>query len=117
MNTNETTVNRIAHCRAGTSGNPGTISKNAEAVPLTVFFPSFWPYYLQRVICPCLEGKEMRYFVNENCIGCGRCAMVCPQIFEMTDEGVAKAADVPTEPTEDSEDARTGCPVDAIEKV
>ncbi|MCC8016367.1 MAG: ferredoxin [Clostridiales bacterium] len=33
----------------------------------------------------------MKYFVNENCIGCGLCAETCPSIFELTDAGAAHA--------------------------
>lgn len=60
----------------------------------------------------------MRYFVNENCIGCGRCAMVCPAVFSMKDDGFAQAVEwnAPKEDEAAAEDARTGCPTDAIEK-
>lgn len=41
----------------------------------------------------------MKYRVNDQCIGCGLCAGICPEVFSMTDEGVAKAieTDVPPE--------------------
>ena len=31
--------------------------------------------------------------VNSNCIGCGLCANLCPEVFTMLDEGVAAAKD------------------------
>ena len=34
----------------------------------------------------------MKAKVNENCIGCGLCNSICPQVFTMTDEGVATAS-------------------------
>ena len=43
----------------------------------------------------------MRYFVNDGCIGCGLCEGTCPEVFSMTDEGVAKAIE-----TEDPQSAR-----------
>ncbi|MGN0508545.1 MAG: ferredoxin, partial [Ruminococcus sp.] len=34
----------------------------------------------------------MKAEVNENCIGCGLCNSICPEVFTMTDEGVATAS-------------------------
>lgn len=44
----------------------------------------------------------MKYYVNENCIGCGLCESVCPEVFSLSDEGVAVAIskDVPEEALE-----------------
>lgn len=60
----------------------------------------------------------MKYFVNDNCIGCGLCASICPEVFEMTDEGVAKASemDVDTAQEASAQEAMDGCPVGAIEE-
>ena len=32
----------------------------------------------------------MKVKVNEGCLGCGACAGVCPDVFELDDEGLAK---------------------------
>ncbi len=60
----------------------------------------------------------MKFFVNNNCIGCGLCAGVCPEVFEMTDSGVAQATEdeVPEALHESAQDAMAGCPVAAIEQ-
>lgn len=60
----------------------------------------------------------MRYFVNENCIGCGLCTNICPEVFAMTDEGTAIASgnDVSAENLEKANEAAHSCPVDAIEE-
>lgn len=59
----------------------------------------------------------MKYKVNENCIACGMCVNVCPEVFSMSDSGYAVAIDedVPGEVEANAEDAASGCPVDAIE--
>lgn len=60
----------------------------------------------------------MKFFVNEDCIGCGLCVDACPEIFEMTDDNLAKAIDDHVEPSlEDSAlEAQQMCPVSAIEE-
>lgn len=59
----------------------------------------------------------MKYLVNENCIGCGLCAGTCPEVFEMKEDGFAKASDeeVGSELKDSADEAMNGCPVDAIE--
>ena len=59
----------------------------------------------------------MKAFVDKDvCIGCGACTGICPEIFEMEDEGlaVAKEGEVPAELEESSVEAQDGCPVSAI---
>ena len=46
----------------------------------------------------------MNVHVNENCIGCGLCTTMCPDVFTMTDE---------QEPA--AQEAAESCPVDAIQ--
>ena len=61
----------------------------------------------------------MKFFVNSNCIGCGLCPSVCPEVFSMTDENVATAIDEElTGHTADAaQKAMEQCPVSAIESV
>ena len=60
----------------------------------------------------------MKYFVNENCIACGLCTSVCPEVFSMGDEGTAVAIeeDVSDADAESAAEAMDSCPVSAIEE-
>ncbi|MBQ9974523.1 MAG: ferredoxin [Oscillospiraceae bacterium] len=58
----------------------------------------------------------MHAHVNSNCIGCGLCPNLCPEIFTMTDEGVAVAkSEVGTQAEDAAREAADSCPVNAIE--
>jgi len=61
----------------------------------------------------------MKLVVDKDiCIGCGACAAICPDVFEIDDEGLAVSIvdAVPEENSEDAIDAKEGCPVNAIEE-
>lgn len=52
---------------------------------------------------------------HDLCIGCGMCESLCPQVFEMGDDGLAHVIGEVTADLEDSaEEARESCPVEAI---
>ena len=58
----------------------------------------------------------MNVHVNENGIGCGLCTTMCPDVFTMTDEGVAAARDeISPEQEPAAQEAAESCPVDAIQ--
>ena len=54
----------------------------------------------------------MKYFVNDGCIGCGLCAGTCPDVFSMSDDGVAVAIDsvVPEGALDTAAEAKENCP-------
>ena len=59
----------------------------------------------------------MKGFVDKNiCIGCGLCPTVCPEIFEMDDDGLAKASEseITDALVDSAKDAEDQCPVNAI---
>ncbi|HWQ71788.1 MAG TPA: ferredoxin [Desulfitobacteriaceae bacterium] len=52
----------------------------------------------------------------DTCIGCGTCPAICPEVFQMNDNGLAEAYvnPVPSSLEETAQEAADGCPVDAI---
>lgn len=58
----------------------------------------------------------MEAFVNQDdCIGCGLCAELCPEVFRMNAEGLAEAyGDITPGNETDARQAMDGCPVSAI---
>ena len=59
----------------------------------------------------------MKLKVNENCIGCGACAAVCEDVFELEDGTAHVVGEITEENMDDAIAAKEGCPVDAIEEV
>ncbi len=60
----------------------------------------------------------MKVVVNQNnCIGCGACESICPEVFQINDEGlssvIAKEEDF-TNHEEEIRDAVDSCPTSAI---
>lgn len=59
----------------------------------------------------------MKAFVDrDECIGCGLCASICPEVFEMDDEGIAAVIveTVPSSAIECTKEAEESCPTSAI---
>lgn len=59
----------------------------------------------------------MKAIVNEDlCIGCGLCAEICPEVFEMNDDMIAVVIvdEVPSELEDSAREAAESCPVEAI---
>lgn len=54
--------------------------------------------------------------IRENCIGCGACQAIAPNIFEIDDEGLSKvlSEEVSENDEEDFKDALESCPTGAI---
>lgn len=56
---------------------------------------------------------------RDACIGCGACAAICPDVFEIDDEGLSKvvSTEIKAENVGDVKDAIDTCPTGAIESV
>lgn len=50
------------------------------------------------------------------CIGCGLCPSICPEVFDMDDDGKAHEIvdEVPSENEDGAREAADSCPVSAI---
>lgn len=59
----------------------------------------------------------MKVKVNQDCIGCGMCIDICPEVFEYNDDGLsrAKSEEVSDSLKDSISEAQETCPVDAIE--
>ncbi len=60
----------------------------------------------------------MKVKVNrDSCIGCGACAAICEDVFEIDDEGLstAKVEEVEDDKKQEVQDAADSCPTGAIE--
>lgn len=60
----------------------------------------------------------MKVKVNKDaCIGCGACAAICDEVFEINDDGLseAKVEEVKDEFQDEVRDAVDSCPTGAIE--
>ena len=59
----------------------------------------------------------MEFFVNDRCVGCQLCACICPDVFQMTDAGMARARSGPVDQDQLplAQEARDQCPAQAIE--
>jgi len=53
---------------------------------------------------------------KETCIGCGLCPSLCPEVFEMQDDGKAGTIvdDVPSDAESCAKESEESCPVNAI---
>lgn len=53
---------------------------------------------------------------KDTCIGCGLCPAICPEIYQMEDDGKAVASDdeIPENLKSSAQEAAEQCPVDAI---
>ena len=57
----------------------------------------------------------MKTLVNEDCIGCGMCAEVCPEVFEISADGLSHVVGDPDSCSDKVMQATEICPVNAIE--
>ena len=59
----------------------------------------------------------MKAWVTDKCDGSGKCAEICPEVFEIGQQGKAcvKVSQVPFLAENSCRDAKDGCPYQAIE--
>ena len=57
----------------------------------------------------------MKTRVTEDCIACGRCVEICPEVFEMGEDiAQVKVDEVPAEFEDATQEAADECPTSAI---
>lgn len=62
------------------------------------------------------ESKMIVCVDPELCTGCGPCVDICPEVFELNDEGISvvKVKEVPAELQQACREAVESCPPEAI---
>ncbi len=59
----------------------------------------------------------MKVVVNrDNCIGCGACEALCPEVFQIDDEGLSTVINNENLDVDKVTEAIEGCPTSAISK-
>ena len=57
----------------------------------------------------------MKARVTQDCISCGRCVEICPEVFEMGEDiAQVKIDEIPDELKDTAQEAADECPVSAI---
>ena len=57
----------------------------------------------------------MKARVTEDCIACGRCVEICPEVFEMGEDlAQVKVEEIPAEFEDATQEAADECPTSAI---
>jgi ferredoxin len=53
---------------------------------------------------------------RDGCIGCGVCADICEEVFQMADDGLAEVIvdEIPAGLEADAQEARDNCPTEVI---
>ena len=59
----------------------------------------------------------MKVTVNNDCIGCGMCEGVCPEVFRLDGSGMSEVVGDPNSCPELAQEAAAVCPVNAIEVI
>ena len=57
----------------------------------------------------------MKTIVNEDCIGCGMCEGVCPEVFQLDGSGMSQVVGDTDLHVDSVQEAAEICPVNAIE--
>jgi len=61
------------------------------------------------------KGSTMKARVTEDCISCGRCVEICPEVFEMgEDRARVKMDAIPEQYQDATQEAADECPTSAI---
>lgn len=66
---------------------------------------------------PLVIGAIMKISIDQdNCIGCGSCEALCPELFELREDGVShvRSENIKDELLECARDAEEACPVQVI---
>ncbi len=61
-----------------------------------------------------IKMAKIPYIEQEECTGCGLCEDMCPEVFQLNEDGISEVHDPEGAPEEEIQEVIESCPVECI---